>query len=76
MLPKCKNCGVVGVYVNGMAQGKVKVYFNEEGRELEVDTDSLYFECSHVVRCEGCGKIRRDLIRKKGRIIELQQEDK
>lgn len=57
----CKQCGCIYTYVNAQARGPVQVRYNEAGRECEVYYDELYFDRSHVVRCEDCGKIRRDL---------------
>ena len=48
-------------YVHAQARGAVVVQFDETGHEEEVFYEQLHFDCSHVVRCLGCKKIRRDL---------------
>ena len=68
----CQHCGCVLTYVHAQARGPVEVHYDETGMGSETFYDKTRLDASHVVRCEDCGKIRRDLevtgigVRKKG----------
>ena len=60
--PPCPRCGATcGVHVRAQCHGPATVYFDQEGKELAVETGCLWTDRSQVVRCDDCGKIRRDL---------------
>ena len=60
--PPCPKCGATcGVHVHAQCRGTATVYFDQEGAEFEVNTDRFWTDRSCVVRCDDCGKIRRDL---------------
>ena len=61
MIPPCPNCGCVCTKVHAQARGPVILRYDEEGLGCEAFYEALTFDASHVVRCEDCGKIRRDL---------------
>lgn len=56
-LPPCRKCGCKRYYVNGIARGTAKAYFNEEGEYVEMWTERAWFDLSFVVRCEDCSTI-------------------
>lgn len=61
MLPPCSHCGSPETYINAQARGPASHFFDRLGNFIETGYDRLWFDASHVVRCAGCHKIRRDL---------------
>lgn len=73
-LPPCPCCrAACGVFVNAQARGKIRYFFNVDGCHMESNHDSVYGIPSHAVRCEDCGKVRRDLRLGEGFVVEVIQ---
>lgn len=62
-IPLCPHCGKSsGTFVSGKWTGPGKTYYNENGNQVEMDSDNLCFISFRTVHCDKCTKRRRDLI--------------
>ena len=75
MIEPCKHCGCPRVFVHAQWSGPALMWFDESGENTEVDNDRLALNPSTTVRCEDCGRIRRDLAIKDRRIISKELAD-
>lgn len=71
MIPPC-SCGSNRTYVCAQAKGPVRHHFDGEGQFVETFYDKLYFDPSHIVRCEDCGRIRQDLRLAEERLVVVE----
>lgn len=59
----CPHCGYKdGFLIYGQATGRALVYYDGDGQYEETDFDKVYARQSQVIRCQGCRKVRRDVI--------------
>lgn len=72
MLTPCPHCGDTEnqVFVNGQIAGRVVIWYDEDGREFEMDNDKTYVRNLGPIRCGKCGKIRKDLSLKDGKVVQ------
>jgi uncharacterized Zn finger protein len=61
MIRPCPQCGCETTVVKAQARGPVEFYYNAHGREDDILDYKLWFDRSKIVRCAGCGELRRDL---------------
>lgn len=70
-LPKCK-CGSSTTTIKGAAFGDIERYFDDDGETYSDGTDYVFFKFRKTVRCQNCGKIRRDLELIENRAIRVK----
>lgn len=62
MLPICPYCGQqCGVYMKTRAYGWATEFFDEDGRQYEMSIEDVNYLPNQTLRCDTCGKVRRDL---------------
>lgn len=67
LIEKCPHCGLAnGIYRNVRAFGWCQEYFDLDGNNLEMGTDTLHFTNSKLFRFEDCNKIIRTITTNEG----------
>ncbi|MFA6982213.1 MAG: hypothetical protein WC243_04315 [Patescibacteria group bacterium] len=58
--------------MKGEMVGRTESFYDENGNYSELNMDQAHWKkIPSVVRCAGCGKIRRDVILENGKICEI-----
>jgi len=72
-LPPCPHCGkLTGFVRKAYARGPIGLYYDESGEEADTWYDSLEFvPHSGAVRCDSCGRIRRDVKPEGRRVVSV-----
>lgn len=74
ILPPCPSCGCETFCIHGQARGPVEYYYDKFGKHTETLFDRVWGNLSEIVRCDDCGKSRRDLERIGIAIIKKKDE--
>lgn len=57
----CSNCGSRVTMRTGYGWGKIKVLYDANGKQMNIDISKINYNASSVIRCADCKAIRRDL---------------